>query len=209
MTDRTQKPRASPRRQGGASESELRKAFGSEVAEAIKQGQDLGPFVVKMEPLAGSSRNDPIARYQGSPPSTVEPPRLASEPPRPKRRPSRALGGRRRSPTEPSWKHADVFPIIARIIEGANRELQRFITADEIATQLLKDAEARNLLQAARRRQEGKQSLAWVASNMVAWFSQRITVGESKWKRAFERKKIDGQWAYKPVASASPRRVRT
>jgi len=35
---------------------------------------------------------------------------------------------------------------------------------------------------------------------MVSWFSQQITVGESDWARAFERTKIDGLWAYKPVA---------
>jgi hypothetical protein len=39
-----------------------------------------------------------------------------------------------------------------------------------------------------------KQSLEWLAGNMVSWFSQRITVGESDWARAFERTKIDGLW---------------
>jgi len=100
---------------------------------------------------------------------------------------------------EPSWKHVDVFPIIARIIEEAHRELQRFIKAPEIAAQLLQDTEARNLIEAAREQQEEKQSLKWLASNMVSWFSQRITVGESDWARAFERTKINGLWAYKPV----------
>jgi len=101
---------------------------------------------------------------------------------------------------EPSWKHADVFPIIARIIEAAYREHQRFVTAHEIAARLLQDAEARNLVEAARDQQEEKQSLEWLASNMVSWFSQRITVGESEWARVFERTKIDGHWAYKPVS---------
>ena len=103
---------------------------------------------------------------------------------------------------KPSWKHADVFPIIARIIEDAHRELQRFVTAQEIATRLLQDSEARNLVEVAREQQEEKQSLEWLASNMVSWFSQRITVGESEWAKAFERTKIDGLWAYKPVAAA-------
>jgi hypothetical protein len=101
---------------------------------------------------------------------------------------------------EPSWKHADVFPIIARTIADAHRELQRFATAQEIAARLLQDAEARNLVEAARGQQEEKQSLEWLASNMVSWFSQRITVGESDWAQAFERTKIDGLWAYQPVA---------
>jgi len=104
---------------------------------------------------------------------------------------------------EPSWKHADVFPIIARIIEDAHRERQRFVTAQEIAARLLRDAEARNLVEAAREQQEEKQSLEWLASNMVSWFSQRITVGESEWAKAFERTKIDGLWAYKPVGAAN------
>jgi len=103
---------------------------------------------------------------------------------------------------EPSWKHVDVFPIIARTIEDAHRELQRFVTAQEIATRLLQVAKGRNLVEAAREQQEEKQSLEWLASNMVSWFSQRITVGESEWAEAFERTKIDGLWAYKPVASA-------
>lgn len=105
---------------------------------------------------------------------------------------------------EPSWKHADVFPVIARIIEQAHREHQRFITAQEIAAQLLADDEGRNLVEAAREQQGEKQSLEWLATNMVSWFSQRITVGQSDWERAFDRTKIDGLWAYKPVAVASP-----
>jgi len=100
---------------------------------------------------------------------------------------------------EPSWKQADVFPVIARVIEQAYREHQRFISAQEIAARLLHDTEGRNLVEAAGEQQQDKQSLEWLASNMVSWFSQRITVGESDWARAFERTKIDGLWAYKPL----------
>ncbi len=102
---------------------------------------------------------------------------------------------------EPTWKQSDLFPIIARIIEQAYRELQRFITGQEIAARLLQGTEGRNLVEAAREQQEEKQSLEWLASNMVSWFSQRLTVGESDWARAFERTKIDGLWAYKPLTS--------
>jgi hypothetical protein len=42
---------------------------------------------------------------------------------------------------EPSWKQADVFPIITRVIQTLYREHQRFITAQEIATTLLQDPE--------------------------------------------------------------------
>ncbi len=99
---------------------------------------------------------------------------------------------------EPSWKHADVFPVIARCIEQAFQENQRFITAQEIALRLLEDSEGRNLVETARDQQEKVESADWLASNMVAWFSQRITVGESDWASAFDRTKIDGVWAYRP-----------
>jgi hypothetical protein len=105
---------------------------------------------------------------------------------------------------EPTWKQADVFPVIARVIEQAYREYQRFVTAQEIAARLLQDTEGRNLVEAAREQQEEKQSLEWLTSNMVSWFSQRITIGESEWARAFERTKIDGLWAYKPIAPTNP-----
>jgi len=105
---------------------------------------------------------------------------------------------------EPTWKHADVFPIIAGIIERAYREHGRLVTAHEIAAGLPQDAEGRNLVEAAFEQQQDKQSLEWLASNMVSWFSQRITVGESEWARAFQRTKIDGLWAYKPSATGNP-----
>ena len=89
---------------------------------------------------------------------------------------------------EPSWKHADVFPIIAHLIG-----------VPEIAVRLLEDTAGRKLVEAAHKQQGERQSLAWVVSNMVLWFSQRITVGESDWARDFERNKIDGFWAYQPV----------
>lgn len=100
---------------------------------------------------------------------------------------------------EPTWKHADVFPVIARTIEEAHRKLHRFVTAQEIAEHLLEDLEGRRLVEEAREQQADKQSLEWLASNMVAWFSQRITVRESEWERAFERTRVEGQWAYKPL----------
>ena len=107
---------------------------------------------------------------------------------------------------EPSWKQVDVFPIIARVIDAAYREHQRFITAQEIAVRLLQDPEGRNFVEAARAQQQEQQSIEWVASNMVSWFSQRITVGESDWIRACERAKIDGVWEYKPSIAEQDKR---
>jgi hypothetical protein len=75
------------------------------------------------------------------------------------------------------------------------------VTAQEIAAGLLHDPEAKAIIAAAREQQQG-WSPERTASNMVAWFSQRITVGESEWQREFERTKIDGQWAYKPAKTS-------
>jgi hypothetical protein len=50
----------------------------------------------------------------------------------------------------------------------------RFDTAHENAARLLQDRERRSLVEAALEQQEDKQSLEWLASNIVSWFSQRI-----------------------------------
>lgn len=102
---------------------------------------------------------------------------------------------------ESSRKSADVFPIIARVIEQAYGEHRRFITAQENAAGLLQTSEGRNSAEAAREQQQDQQSLERLASNTVSWFSQRITIGESDWGRALERTRIDGLWAYKPLAA--------
>jgi hypothetical protein len=80
------------------------------------------------------------------------------------RRPKAISARYKAAAAEASWKHADVFPIIARIIESAQRELRRYVTAQDIATRLLLDNEARNLIELAREQQQGKQSVDWLAS---------------------------------------------
>jgi hypothetical protein len=102
---------------------------------------------------------------------------------------------------EPTWKHHEVFPVIAHIIEQQYREHQRYITAHEIATALLQDDAAKSLIAHAQSQQSKDWSADRLAHNMVAWFSQRITVGDSPWAKGFERTKIDDRWAYKPVSN--------
>lgn len=111
------------------------------------------------------------------------------------------LGGTavRKSRREPSWRHPEVFPIIARLIGEEYERHHRHITAHEIAAALLQDGEARAIIDSARAQWQRDRSPEHVASNMVAWFSQRITVGQSEWRRAFERTKVHGQWAYRPT----------
>src|SRR5438094_3910193 len=98
---------------------------------------------------------------------------------------------------EPTWKHHEIFPIIAHVIERQSRGDQRYIPAREVALELLRDPEAMAIIS---RAQSLKASVSAdrVANNMVAWFSQQITVGNSPWKGRFDRIKIDGCWAYRP-----------
>ena len=102
---------------------------------------------------------------------------------------------------KPTWKHDEVFPIIAHIIEQQFQQHQRHITSHEIATQLVQDDAAKSLIQHAQSQERKNRSPEQIAHNMVAWFSQRITVGKSSWAERFERTKIDGRWAYKPISN--------
>jgi hypothetical protein len=100
---------------------------------------------------------------------------------------------------EPSWKQVDVFPIIVRLIGQAFAERNDYLTSRELAERLARDSEAQSLIEQARRELGSQHSVEWMASNMVAWFGQRITVGESDWSRAVDRTRIDGNWAYRPA----------
>ena len=102
-----------------------------------------------------------------------------------------------------SWEHADIFPVVARIITQWSAWTHDFVSHDEITAALLTDAEGAALIAAAKAQLEEPQTEEWIAHNMVAWFSQRITVGESDWTDQFERKKIDGKWAYRRKAAGA------
>lgn len=97
-----------------------------------------------------------------------------------------------------TWKQHDVFPIIAQIIEDLHAKEQRYITHDEITDALLQNQEAIAIIEDAQKQRDDERSTEWIAHNMVAWFSERITVGQSDWDGSLDRTKIDGKWAYKP-----------
>jgi len=98
-----------------------------------------------------------------------------------------------------TWKQDDVFPIIARLISSGAIE-DRYVTHDQIVNGLLPDSEAVPIIEQAHQQQQGQnRSIEWFAHNMVAWFSQQITVGHSQWSNEFDRKDIDGKWAYRPA----------
>ena len=90
-----------------------------------------------------------------------------------------------------SWKHDEVFPLIAHVISAEFQQHQRFITSSEIADALLRDAEARRIIDGVI--QQRGSTPERIAMNMVAWFSQRITAEQSDWRSKFERTRIDNQ----------------
>lgn len=104
-------------------------------------------------------------------------------------------------PTLPTWKQNDIFPLIAHIIAAQFQQHQRFITSSEIAEALLRDPEARRIIDSVV--QQRGSTPQRTAINMVAWFSQRITAEQSEWQRMFERTRVNDQYAYKPAATGT------
>jgi hypothetical protein len=102
---------------------------------------------------------------------------------------------------KPTWKQDDIFPVIAHIIEQQFQQHQRYVTSHEIAALLVQDDAAKPLIQHAQSPQRKNSAPEQIARNMVAWFSQSITVGKSPWAERFERTKIDGRWSYKPTSN--------
>ena len=96
----------------------------------------------------------------------------------------------------PTWKHADVFPIIDRIIRQACADEAdgSYISRQRIADRLLQDREARTIIENAHEGQ-ADQTLGWIARNMVDFFSKAFN--ESPQKDKFDRIKIEDNWAYK------------
>src|SRR5712691_10779748 len=64
-----------------------------------------------------------------------------------------------------SWKHSEVFPLIAHVITAEFQQHQRFITSREIADALLRDPEARRIIDAAvqqRRKAQNAPRSTWL-----------------------------------------------
>jgi hypothetical protein len=105
---------------------------------------------------------------------------------------------------KPSWKQADVFPLIADSIREAASDDAGYVSSQNIASRLLQNIQARQIIEAAQEQLPERPSIDWLATNMVAWFSQRITTGQSEWECEFKRIKIDGKWAYRPEEGEKP-----
>lgn len=100
-----------------------------------------------------------------------------------------------------SFTHAEFFPLVAKLILRTTQSAPgEFVTHDALVELVLADDFGSGLVARARARSTWPDDRS-AASNMVAWFSQQISVGRSEWAHFFERERIDGAWAYRPASS--------
>jgi len=97
----------------------------------------------------------------------------------------------------PSFVQEEVFEVIAHVITHASPSVSGFVEHGAIVESFLSNSEGAALVTRAR------TSASWpddrsAASNMIAWFSQQITVARSRWVEFFDREQRDGAWAYRP-----------
>ena len=89
----------------------------------------------------------------------------------------------------------DVFPVIAQSITQINRESKTYASHSVIVESLLENVESIRLIDTAEMLTRFT-SRKDIASNMVAWWSQQITVGLNPFKDQFERRKTPYEyWA--------------
>jgi hypothetical protein len=89
--------------------------------------------------------------------------------------------------------HADVFPIIAEIIESHSESSTDYVTHDRIVDAMLEHPKARLFLDSC----PNDKPREWWALDMVAFFSKVYTEGRSPWQSRFKRTEIDKKYAYK------------
>jgi len=103
----------------------------------------------------------------------------------------------------PTFSHDVVFPLIARLIGQAPADDSGFVDHEKIVSALLLDAEGSSIVDRASSTSSLPDRRS-VASNMVAWFSQQITVERSRWPEFFDRKRRSGVWTYRPKTAVPP-----
>ena len=102
-----------------------------------------------------------------------------------------------------SFRHEDAFPMIARVIITASSREDIYLDHGRIVAAVIADPFGSKLAAGAQETAKWA-TVEQAAANMVAWFSQQITIGKSPWIAFFDRKRIKGTWAYRPKTSAPP-----
>lgn len=95
------------------------------------------------------------------------------------------------------FKHKAIFPLIFRAITDSTCKDSEYLTHAVLVSELLQNTEGRSLVEAIAK--NNVRDVAWTAANLIAWFSQRYTVGKNSYADLLERKKIDGAWAYRSL----------
>ena len=98
--------------------------------------------------------------------------------------------------------HDDAFPVIARLIRELSGFSARFVSHAELVDALLHDPSGANLVRAASDYPDSEWSTKKWASNMVQWFSQRITQESSEYIHEFEREARAEGYAYRPARAS-------
>lgn len=102
-----------------------------------------------------------------------------------------------------TFSHREIFPLIVRLIVRLAKEADGSVGHRMIVSALMGDPEGAEHIKRAKSRTALHDADA-VASNMVAWFSQRISVGRSPWTGFFVRERREGVWAYTPITTLPP-----
>jgi len=106
-----------------------------------------------------------------------------------------------------AFKQDEVFPLIFALIVKASNGSIRYLTQQQIAT-LLRVCHPKYVSTAA---ESSKLAPGRMATNMVAWFSQKFTLGTNCYQLKLERTKLGRTWAYRSVqlAASAPKRGNT
>jgi len=101
-----------------------------------------------------------------------------------------------------TFKQEETDAMICRLILSCFKNKPEWVTHDDIVIAILNDAEGKQtIMLALQGSTNGWRPSQW-ASNMIAWFSQRITEDTSDYSLAFERTQIKGKYAYKPKSGS-------
>lgn len=95
------------------------------------------------------------------------------------------------------FSHDDAFPVIARLIRELSAPQDRFVTHAQLIDALIRDSSGAKLVESAAAHPGNDWSPQQWASNMVQWFSQKITSESSEYAREFEREKRADGYAYR------------
>ena len=91
----------------------------------------------------------------------------------------------------------EMYGFIAEIIEEHSRTNADYILHDSVTEALTNHKSAGPLLKQRSERELGEKSIVWFASDYLVFYSKEWTEGRPRYADRFERKKIQGKWAYR------------